>query len=282
MYLIKDFTQKVAVVIPMYKNELSANELASLNQCFAVLYNHPIIVIKPRSLKLTVLDGYKGIQYIEFDDAYFEDVRAYNRLMLWKEFYSKFFNYEYILVYQLDAFVFNDQLLDWCEQGYDYIGAPWLRSHPYIDVIKAVKSKLKIYIHTFFNFTQPGTDLPTNIQFENKVGNGGMSLRKVHTFYHALNKYKASTTPYLYRPEHCFNEDVWWSIELNRKKKILRIPGYKTAVFFSIENEPVRGFELTGQQLPFGCHAWDKHVDFWSNKIAVSNIPHPWLQKVAL
>ena len=42
--------------------------------------------------------------------------------------------------------------------------------------------------------------------------------------------------------EHHFNEDVWWCIELNRKKKNLKIPGYKEAVFFSFENEPERAF----------------------------------------
>jgi len=273
MYLIKDFNEKVAVVIPMYKNELSDYETVSLNQCLTVLHKHPIIVIKPRSLTLTVLDGYEGILYMDFDDAYFENIRAYNRLMLWRGFYGRFFTYEYILIYQLDAFVFNDRLLEWCKAGYDYIGAPWLRPRPYIDFVKAVKSKLKIYIHTRFNFRQRGTDLPTDIQFENKVGNGGMSLRKVRTFYHALNKYRLSTIPYLYRPEHYFNEDVWWSVELNRKKNVLKIPHYKTAALFSIENEPQRAFELTGRQLPFGCHAWDKHINFWTDKMAISGIP---------
>jgi len=124
-------------------------------------------------------------------------------------------------------------------------------------------------MHTRFNRTQPGTDLPTDIQFENKVGNGGLSLRKVHAFYHALKNHKQSITKYLFRPEHYFNEDVWWSIELNRHENVLKIPDYKTAVFFSIENEPERAFELTGQRMPFACHAWDKYFDFWGNKIAI-------------
>lgn len=270
MYLVKNFTEQVAVVIPIYKNELSHYEMISLSQCIKVLHKHPIIIAKPRSLRLTVLNGYEGIQYMDFDDAYFDSIRGYNRLLLWKGFYGRFFAYEYMLIYQLDAYVFNDQLLDWCRKGYDYIGAPWLRGRPYIDMFKAIKSKLKIYVHTRFNLTQPGTDLPTDIQFENKVGNGGMSLRKVHTFYYALDKYMSPTSAYLFRPEHYFNEDVWWSVELNRNKKVLKIPDYKTALFFSFENEPERAFELTGHRLPFGCHAWNKHLDFWRDKINMS------------
>jgi hypothetical protein len=269
MYLVKDFTEKVAVVIPVYKNELTDLERISLNQCLTVLHKHPIIVVKPRSLKLTVFDDYTGIEFMDFDDAYFNDIRGYNRLMLWRGFYGRFFTYEYILIYQLDAFVFSDRLLEWCNAGYDYIGAPWLMGRPYIDIFKAIKSKLRIFIHTRFNYLQPGTDLPTKTQFENKVGNGGLSLRKVHTFYHALEKYKASTERYLDRPEHYFNEDMWWSIELNRTKKVIKIPDYRTAVFFSIENEPERAFDLTGNKLPFGCHAWDRYLEFWSDKIAI-------------
>ena len=31
-----------------------------------------------------------------------------------------------MLIYQLDAYVFKDELLNWANKGYDYIGAPWL------------------------------------------------------------------------------------------------------------------------------------------------------------
>lgn len=29
------------------------------------------------------------------------------------------------MIYQLDAWVFNDELSSWCSLGYDYIGAPF-------------------------------------------------------------------------------------------------------------------------------------------------------------
>ena len=31
-----------------------------------------------------------------------------------------------MLIHQLDAFVFEDKLMDWVKRGFDYIGAPWL------------------------------------------------------------------------------------------------------------------------------------------------------------
>lgn len=52
---------------------------------------------------------------------------GYNRLMLSEDLYSAFSNYEYILICQSDAYIFRDELKEWCEAGYDYVGAPWLR-----------------------------------------------------------------------------------------------------------------------------------------------------------
>ena len=60
-----------------------------------------------------------------------------------------------------------------------------------------------------------------------------------------------------------FNEDVFWSLEVNRKKKQLKIPDYKKALCFSIEFKPEHAFALNKNHLPFGCHAWDCYIDFW-------------------
>jgi hypothetical protein len=258
-----DRSEKVPVVIPIYKNNLDAFEEIALEQCLRVLKQHRIFIVKPHSLHLDILNDHNRIDYVSFDDSYFESRHGYNQLMLSDGFYERFLGFQYILIYQLDAFVFADNLLEWCEKGYDYIGAPWLRSHKYIDVFKALKSRLLIAVHTWFNIKQPNSDLPTDIQFENKVGNGGLSLRRVQKFYDVCKQYKSRLTKYLDRTEHYFNEDVWWGVELNRKSNFLRIPDYKKAIFFSFENEPERGWELTGGELPFGCHAWNMHLDFW-------------------
>jgi hypothetical protein len=265
-----DFTEKVAVVIPVYKNNLERFEQLALEQCFRVLNRHRTFIIKPRSLDVSI--GNEAVSYISFDDKYFESRQGYNRLMLWEGFYEKFLRFQYILIYQLDAYVFKDQLLEWCDKGYDYVGAPWLRPAKYIDVFKAVKSRVLIAVHTWFNLRQPNSDLPTELQFENKVGNGGLSLRRVRKFYEAAMQHKSGLAKYLNRTEHHFNEDVWWAIELNRKSNYLNIPHYKKAVFFSIENQPERAWELTRGELPFGCHAWNLHLDFWERHFDIESV----------
>lgn len=252
--------KKVAIIVPIYK-EISYLEDISLQQCFKVLSkSHPIFCVKPKSLNLNT--KYPFNNFFSFDDAYFKDIAGYNRLMLSGEFYEAFLDYEYILIYQLDAFVFKDDLTIWCTKNIDYVGAPWLR-HKYPDVIKAVKNRILSYIHRKFDVKEKNTLAPTDIQREYKVGNGGLSLRRTQLFFDLTKRFQEKIKEYSSNPAANFNEDVFWSIEVNRKKKNLRIPSYKEAVYFAFEVPVDRAFELTNHALPFGCHAWNKNLDVW-------------------
>lgn len=252
----------VAIVIPLYKSSLTALEEISLQQCFRVLSKHKIIAIKPENVDLK---GYhfKFDEVIDFDPSFFKDVAGYNKLMLSPLFYEKFLQYQYILIYQPDAFVFKDDLLSWCSRGYDYIGAPWLMASEYPDMIKKIKNKTRQYLHIKKNKKQPDSDWPTDIQFENKVGNGGLSLRNTKKCADICRSHQQQIDFYNSKDIHYYNEDTFWGLEVNRHKKLLQIPEYKTAVHFSMENSLEHAFRLTKGELPFGCHAWDRHLDFW-------------------
>ncbi|WP_412467002.1 DUF5672 family protein [Pedobacter sp. KLB.chiD] len=252
--------QKVAVIVPIYREPTTLEDI-SLQQCFKVLAkSHPILCVKPTSLNLDFI--YPFDKVIGFDDAYFKDISGYNRLMLSGEFYEAFLDYEYILIYQLDAFVFKDELTSWCEKNIDYVGAPWLR-HRYPDFIKAAKNSFLSYIHRRFDVKQKNTSIPTDIQREYKVGNGGLSLRRTQIFYTLTKRFQEKIQEYLLYTAANLNEDVFWSIEVNRKRKNLKIPSYKEAVYFAFEVPVERGFELTNNKLPFGCHAWNKNLAAW-------------------
>ena len=86
--------------------------------------------------------------------------------MLNPNFYQRFRRFEYILIYQLDAFVFSDRLEEFCRLGYDYIGAPW----PLGDGNKH-NEELVVEGNHFLT-----------------VGNGGFSLRRVQACIDALWK----------------------------------------------------------------------------------------------
>jgi len=253
---------KVAIIIPLYKDQISAYESIALQQCFKILSNYPVIVIKPESLILPAsITQYPFFNTVSFNDEYFKDIQGYNRLMLDSVFYEQFLNYEYILIHQLDAFVFKDELNYWCSQGIDYVGAPWMRVKEYPNFIKAGVSKGLQYFARRYNIKKHG--LPSKKQFDNNVGNGGFSLRRVKVFYDICISYRDKIAEYNDKTTHHYNEDVFWGIELNRKHKVLNIPGYKQALRFAIELAPERSFKINNNVLPFGCHAWDLNVDFW-------------------
>ncbi|WP_257666453.1 DUF5672 family protein [Parapedobacter tibetensis] len=252
-----------AIIIPLYKEVPTNDDIVSLTQCFKVLHSFPKIAVTHHHLSL---NNYPFLfdRIERFDSGFFESIAGYNCLMLSSQFYERFVNYHFILVHQTDAFVFNDRLDYWMRSGYDYIGAPWYIGD-FPDVIKMAKDTIKGWVHRKYNIKKNGTDLPTDIQFKNQVGNGGLSLRNIEKFYKICVTEKGIISSYLSRTEKDFNEDAFWSIEVNRTKRQLKIPDYKTALHFAIESEPRVAMNRLRDSLPFGCHAWDKNDKrtFW-------------------
>ncbi len=259
--------KEVAVVIPMYKAVLSNGERRSLERCVSVLKNHPMIIAKPEHLDLSaLLVQYDNLSIENFPSMYFTDIQAYNRLMMSAEFYQRFVDFEYILIYQLDAYIFSDQLTEWCQKGYDYIGAPWLRDWEFTSPLDEIRFNIKKKIATVLGLTKEDGITPKEIILQNSVGNGGFSLRKVSAFLKVINQFRVKIDYYLAQNGHQFNEDVFFGIEVNRFVKHIKTPDYREALAFSVEFFPKRSIQKLGK-LPFGCHAWDVHEPaFWEEK----------------
>ena len=268
--------KKVIIVIPVYKAALSEKEEKSLLQCFRILYKYPISFFMLDALHAEYykqLAEKNNIEYQEerFHAKYFASLDGYNRLMLTKEFYERYASYEYMLIYQPDAYVFSDELLYWCSQNYDFIGAPSVGEH--YDTV-----------------------------FSNKlvVGNGGFSLRKINTFIQAfdckknlfpvkeiINRYAVFKKPWTRIPllllmifgfrnkfsyiaaNWKYPEDDFWSKYLCRTNWPLSKPEPETAVKFAFERFPSSLYEINGQKLPFGCHGWYRYEyeEFWKKFI---------------
>lgn len=92
-----------------------------------------------------------------FDKSYFESTASYSQLLKSYDFYSRFVDYEYMLIYQTDVYMNYDDLKKWIDCGYDYIGAPIIA---------------------------PGTSGWKSAPI---VGNGGCSLRKLSWFLDVTN-----------------------------------------------------------------------------------------------
>lgn len=237
----------VAIVMPVYREELGEDDCLALQACEKYLSGHDVILMCPRGMSVDIyMDYLPKAMMLEFPTKHFRSLRTYSQLVKSEEFYSQFSRYEYILIYQLDCLVFKDDLLEWCGKGYSYIGAPWFE-------LSFIGDRLR----PFFQWN------PLNKWMFPKVGNGGLSLRKVDQHIELSRKYKwlAKLTPYI-------NEDLFWCGIVGRLEHRYAIPDVETALGFAIETNPTEFFEKIGRVPPFGCHAWKKHdIDFWEEYV---------------
>ncbi len=256
----------VAVVVPLYKSVLSAYEQIAFKQGLQTLKKHPIKIVKPVSLDISsLLAAHPQPEVENFADDYFKSVQTYNRLMLSPEFYERFVDYEYILIYQLDAFVFRDELLEWCSKGFDYIGAPWRIERDFSSVTDRIIFSLKKQLAIWFDLRDKRRgNQPMDVILKMTVGNGGFSLRKVQKMLDIVRNKRPKIEEYLKQEGPLYNEDIFFCIEMNRYFTQVSLPHWREALRFSVEDLPSKAFVLNGGQLPFGCHAWDIHEpDFW-------------------
>lgn len=260
------------VVIPIYKSQLDRWEEISFRQCCSILGTHNICMVAHKDIDLTqyyhIAQTYNvSLARENFDKEYFTSIYSYSRLMLSVDFYKRFNHYEYMLIYQLDAFVFSDQLDNWCKKGYDYVGAPWFENY--------------------------GTHEDGNSLWA--VGNGGFSLRKISYFLKVLQwrgpVKSVSTLPkksgiketifrLLYSFGYCNSisyfkkrpemelEDSFFCVTLSNSYLKAYVPSVQEAYSFAFEKSPSYLFS-TSKHLPFGCHAWHKHEydTFWKQYI---------------
>jgi hypothetical protein len=227
-------------------------------------------VIHPRSLDVSGLKTTLPTTRFEaFEDRYFAGISGYNALMLSPCFYERFADSTYILIHQLDAYVFRDELEYWCAQGYDYIGAPWLVRPVYRFPLFRLASWLKKQYCL-------ATGTPNGQITRYRVGNGGFSLRKVSSHLKATRDLSKVIEFYLaHKHNHIFHEDVFFAVEVNRHQMGFHYPHYMEALKFSFDKYPALCFRLNGNQLPFGCHSWygRKMKRFWFPLILKQTLP---------
>ncbi len=261
-----------AIIVIAYSSTPSSDDISSFEQCLKVLFRHPIHLVYPLTLDISkyeelALKHNISLHLTPFPDAHFESVKTYSRLLLTAGFYERFLQYKYILIYQLDAWVFSDELEYWSGAGYDYIGAPFFEGHG----LSTAKSPFLPY-----------------------AGNGGFSLRRVAAFVDLLHK----KVPYQYNisstknddtpapsPENIFinvsvmsifmdlpiNEDIFFAEYGPTLEPNFKVAPPAKSIAFSFEINPRVLFILNNRKLPFGCHAFKKYDwDFWTDKIVLA------------
>lgn len=257
----------IVVVVPIYLPTFSKFETTALDQCFKILSEYDIVIVKPKSLNLEWLKSfYPRMKTMSFDDACFSSIRSYNRLVLSEEFYLAFFDYQYMLIYQLDAYVFKDDLEMWANKGYDYIGAPWLPTERWL---LRTSGRLYLKIEALYYFFRKRSFRHLRSLYY-QIGNGGFSLRKIQKMIEITRFYNDKIKDYLSDGSEFYPEDVFLQLELKKKFK-LKKPTLSGAIRFSIEQDPVWCFKYNKSQLPFGCHNWynKEALLFWRRFINI-------------
>src|SRR5688572_11693619 len=247
---------RIVIVVPIYKPELSADEQTSLRHLEHHLHAFTKVSIQPIGLELCL----PSFELREFPTHHFDSVTTYSKLLLSPEFYEAFTEYDYMLMYQLDCLVFSDKLQSWCEMEYDYVGAPLF---------------LK-------NSQQPHIS---------RVGNGGLSLRRVQSFLDVLHSSHVPSwgavlsdrlpdlkkLPYparwlkklrvirdarrgvkWYTANYGLNEDLFWSDRARLFNPSFKIAPLDVALRFAFDAHPRLCFAQNDCQLPFGAHAWTR------------------------
>jgi len=273
--------KKVIIVIPVHKPNPTPNELASLEQCYKVLGKHPITIVAPSGLDMSAYsDKVAGCLVTFIEPNWMADIRQYNKLKISKYFYDLFKDYEYLLTYELDAWVFRDDLNYWCDKGYDYIGAPWFE----------------------------GYGEPSSFQKLIGVGNSGFSLRCIKTIRRIWRRlyqiesirigFKIARLHYFFKLQsilRLFNfhfhlksirpvneimiqnhegvkEDGFWGEHIPKVFTDFRVAPVDEAMHFSFEVNPRQLYDRCNKALPFGCHAWEKYDPvFWKEFINIEN-----------
>ena len=232
---------KCVTLVPVYKSRLTKNEELTLKFSIFELKLKNIVFIGPEKFDYSYYqENFKHITIEKFSNEYFESVQGYSKLMLNLDFYNLFSSSTFMLLYQTDALIIRNDIESWCNQDFDYIGAPW-------------PDKFQ-YLMQFDNFQNN----PINVSAS--VGNGGLSLRRIQKCRELINEFPELHSFFINTGS---SEDLFFGIGSNISRNF-RTPNEITASLFSLELQPEKYYQINGKSISMGAHAWEKYnPKFW-------------------
>lgn len=240
-------TPTVEIVIPIYKSDLNAEELFSVDRTFQVLSSHPLTFFAPAGLDVSFYaERYPIAKFKFFEKKYFASIQDYSRLLVQLEFYDAFADKEFLLIVQPDVYIFRDDLAQWLNSPYDYVAAPW-------------PNGLSLNIK-FGKFLMGGEGRT----YTTYVGNGGFSLRRISKCKSLIEEHKDVAGWFM---QSGSAEDLFFSF-MGALSVDFNIPNQIKASLFSMEVGPEYFCHLNGGQLPMGAHAYAQYSqNFWQSHI---------------
>ena len=152
---------KVCIVTPFHKSDLSDNEKLSLKTIQKHFKYEKKFLVTFHDNKI----DFPNFERINFNKNFFENIQGYNNLCTSTKFYRTFLDFEYMLICQLDVIVLKNNLSEFMSRNISYIGAPTGKKSPFD------RSRKKLWGRRYFC-------------------NGGFSLRKITDFISVLESSK--------------------------------------------------------------------------------------------
>jgi hypothetical protein len=258
------------VVIPVYKLDLNRYERISLQRHLTVLRKFDRYLLLPTSLKEAVrsdlLENFENASNVHFhpvEDAWLSSHRSYNQLMLTLGFYQYYKKYSHILIAQLDAYTFDDQLEEWCKQPFAYIGAPIYKLGSYWEDGFLCMGAGGYSLRHTDSFIRALTrnpvihrwaDLAEQLEPFNAKGKLVKIARYLPCWLQGFNRLREDTN----QLARCagVNEDVCYAKLLPAVYSEFKVAGYKDSVHFCIDSHVKRQLEFLNGRLPFAAHGW--------------------------
>ena len=149
--------KKCCVLFITHKPKLSGNEEKSLIRGVNVFTpKRDMFFVLPENMSTEYYDRFlPKVKYVKVNPSWLSSNASYNKMCCSKEFYDLFSEYEYMLIYQDDCWVYEDNLDYFINLDFDWYGAPWPHYH-------------------------------------DKVGNGGFCMRRIKKMAEISEKYDSS------------------------------------------------------------------------------------------
>lgn len=250
-----------AILIPSHKPDLSPEEKISLVHCQKFLGHYSVYLLCPDGMPTETYDAiFPSLNKLTVPPEKMANISAYNKLMISPFIFDSLQSHTHILIHEPDALVLRDELKFWCQQDFDYIGAPWFTSDAPDDLtLKATGNyglslfKTKAAKDLFsknprwYSWTMIARDFIRGVRGKN--GYLRKALLGLGSQGHLANAYA------IYQ-DHC---DIFWSYLIPKVAPHFRIAPPASAIFFAWEKNPEKCIQVCRGELPFGMHAWSKY-----------------------
>ena len=257
-----DTALRPVIAVPVHRQNPTSEEVISLRQLNRVMGRREIALITPQGNDISAYrDILPTAKLLRVEPRWMESHSSYSRMIISPLLPDAFRGHTHMLLHEPDSIVLKDTLDDWCDQPYDYIGAPWFAPMPNsqeVQMIPGGNSGLSLFrlsavrrVLTSWKRWHPLryalSDLLRGFRGDKEMLKRGLLgfypgglLRGAHHLY----------------PSLC---DRFWSLLVPSLEPRFRVAPPSEAVGFSWEKWSFLCMERCGGHLPLGVHAWAKY-----------------------